>query len=279
MACLATHMLYTTITFLTMRKLALPLAADPLPCGFPAMPVGRERNFPAKVVKSTLISNVINWLLAVFAIFSPATRRRQGKVAARGLSRRADTAPPRHGGTGTEGAPRRAARCFEPRVAVEDGTGRVMRDRDQLLVRREIGKPQCRQAALSGSQRLAGTAQFEIRLGDAEAVLGLAQDFEAAARHPAERRLVQQQTGRGGAAAADAAAQLVQLGEAEAFGMLHDHDIRLSHVDADLGLLGGFHAAVHEAAATRRQRRQRLVALARRGEIGGLAFLDRRAGP
>ena len=36
---------------------------------------------------------------------------------------------------------------------------------------------------------------------------------------------------------------------------------------------------MHEADATRRQRRRRLVALARRGEIGGLAFLDRRADP
>ena len=54
------------------------------------------------------------------------------------------------------------------------------------------------------------------------------------ARDLAQRRLVEQQAGRGLVAAADAAAQLVQLGEAEALGMLDHHDRRVRHVDADL---------------------------------------------
>ena len=83
-------------------------------------------------------------------------------------------------------------------------------------------------------EHLAGAAQPQILLGDAEPVLGLAQDREPPPRHLAERRLVQQQAGRGLVAAADAAAQLVQLGEAEALGVLDDHDRRGRHVDADL---------------------------------------------
>ena len=46
--------------------------------------------------------------------------------------------------------------------------------------------------------------------------------------------LVEQEAGRPSAPAADPAAQLVQLGEAEALGMLDHHDRRLGHVDADL---------------------------------------------
>ena len=46
--------------------------------------------------------------------------------------------------------------------------------------------------------------------------------------------LVEQQAGRAAGAAADPAAQLVELGEAEALGMLDHHDGGLRHVDADL---------------------------------------------
>jgi hypothetical protein len=49
----------------------------------------------------------------------------------------------------------------------------------------------------------------------------------------AERRLVEQQAGRLAGAAPDAAAQLVQLREAEALGVLDHHDRRVGHVDAD----------------------------------------------
>ena len=54
-----------------------------------------------------------------------------------------------------------------------------MRDGDQLFVLREIGKAQDRQAALPGPEHLAGAAQSQILLGDAEPVLGLAQNLEA----------------------------------------------------------------------------------------------------
>ena len=55
----------------------------------------------------------------------------------------------------------------------------------------------------------------------------------------AQRLLVEQQAGRALRAAADAAAQLVQLREAEALGMLDDHDGGVGHVDADFDHRGG----------------------------------------
>ena len=49
----------------------------------------------------------------------------------------------------------------------------------------------------------------------------------------AERRPVEQDTGRALGAAADAAAQLMQLRQPEALGMLDHHHARFGHVDAD----------------------------------------------
>ena len=89
----------------------------------------------------------------------------------------------------------------------------------------------------------------------------------------AERPLVEQQAGRAPRAAPDAAAQLMQLREAETLGVLDHHDRRLRHVDADLDdggrdqhlglaalealhrrvLLRPLHAAVDEADARRRK--------------------------
>ena len=101
-------------------------------------------------------------------------------------------------------------------------------------------------------------------------------------------------------AASDAAAQLVQLREAHALGVLDDHERRVRHVDADFDdggrdqqpdlavlerahaalLLLRRHAAVHEADAHLRQR----LGQRGRGFLGGLVtqlfgFFDERAHP
>ena len=49
----------------------------------------------------------------------------------------------------------------------------------------------------------------------------------------AERAAIEQEAGRALGAAADTAAQLMQLRKPEAFGVLDDHDARFRHVDAD----------------------------------------------
>ena len=53
-----------------------------------------------------------------------------------------------------------------------------MGDCDQLLVDRKIGEAQAGQPALPRPQHLAGAAQPQILLGDAEPVLGLALNLE-----------------------------------------------------------------------------------------------------
>ena len=112
--------------------------------------------------------------------------------------------------------------------------------------------------------------------------------------------LVEQQAGRVLGAAADAAAQLVQLREAEALGVLDHHHGRLRHVDADLdhrggdqelGLAGGeaLHRAILVGAASCGRARdrpsspncslQRGEAVLGGGEVDVLRFLDQRADP
>ena len=115
----------------------------------------------------------------------------------------------------------------------------------------------------------------------------------------AERRLVEQQAGRVAGAAADAAAQLMQLREAEALGVLDHHDGCFRHVDADFDhrggdqqlrlaggkarhggvLLGALHAAVHQIDGLAEFLAQLLEARLGRGEIDLFGFLDQRADP
>src|SRR6185503_9679817 len=99
--------------------------------------------------------------------------------------------------------------------------------------RREVGDAEFRHAALAQAQRIAAAAEAQILLGDAEAVLGLAQDREPRLGGLAERALVEEEAGRGALAAADATAELVELRQAEALGVLDDHDRRFRHVDTD----------------------------------------------
>src|SRR5579862_1287218 len=70
-----------------------------------------------------------------------------------------------------ERAQRLAALGGKRRVAGQHQARVVMRDRDQLLVRREVGKPQRRQTALPRAEHLAAAAQPEVFFGDAEPVL------------------------------------------------------------------------------------------------------------
>ena len=64
-------------------------------------------------------------------------------------------------------------------------------------------------------------------------------DLEARARQFRQRRLVQQHAHRFAAAAPDPPAQLVQLREAHALGVLDHHQRGIGHVDADLDHRGG----------------------------------------
>ena len=124
-------------------------------------------------------------------------------------------------------------------IAGEDQPGVVAGDFQQVGMGLDAGDLEARRAGLARAQQLAFAAQLQVFLGDEEAVLGLAHDRQPALGGFAERVLVEQHAGRRLRAAPDAAAQLVQLGQAEALGMLDDHDGGVRHVDADLDDGGG----------------------------------------
>ena len=113
------------------------------------------------------------------------------------------------------------------------------------------------------------------------------------------RRLVEEQAGRTARATADAPAQLMKLGEAEAFGMLDHHDGGLGHVDADLDhgrgdkeprlargeafhraiLLRTLHPAVNEIDRRAEARLQIRVSFLGGGEIGHFRFFHEGTNP
>src|SRR5262245_17931813 len=112
-----------------------------------------------------------------------------------------------------ERAQRRAAFGLQVGVAFDHQSGIVARRLQEVGMRRQIGQSHVGQAALARTQELAGTAQAQVLLGNAKAVLALAHDGEPRPRGLAQGLGVEQQEGRLGGAPADAAAQLVELGE------------------------------------------------------------------
>ena len=120
----------------------------------------------------------------------------------------------------------------ELRVLVDDRLGHPARLAEQRHVVRvaQRGQPQVALPLLAGAEHRALAAQLEVDLGQLEAV--------GRARHrgqPLVALLAAEQVAPARRAAPpDPAAQLVQLGDAEAVGVLDDHDGGLGHVDADL---------------------------------------------
>jgi hypothetical protein len=98
----------------------------------------------------------------------------------------------------------------------------------------EIGDAERRVARLARAQQFAAAAQAQVFLGQQEAVLRLAHQRQPFAPHFADHVAAQQQAGRFLAARAHAPAQLVQLGQAKAFGLLDHHQRGIGHVHADL---------------------------------------------
>ena len=123
---------------------------------------------------------------------------------------------------------RRAPIARTTRAASRCATSSSSRSRTRSIMR-NVGMPACRVPKKSP-----GPAQPQIALGDLEAVGRLGHRLQPLARLVRQRRLIQQEAVRLVAAAADAAAQLVQLRQAEALGVLDDHHARVRHVDADL---------------------------------------------
>src|SRR4051812_31149381 len=118
-----------------------------------------------------------------------------------------------------QAAQRVAAGAVELRIVLHDAQRLVARLRDQLRMNLAARDAVAGQAALPDPEHVAFAAQPQILFCDPEAVAGLPDDVEPRLGQRAERFAVEQQAGRGLRAAADAAAQLVQLRETEALGV------------------------------------------------------------
>src|SRR4051794_11061568 len=171
-----------------------------------------------------------------------------------------------------------------------DGAGAL----EQVLV---VGHPRdakLPEAGLPRTRQLALLAQLEVDLGEREAVGVLLERLQ-----PRRARGAEEDAHARVAAASDAPAELVQLRDAVALGVLDEHHRRVGHVDADLDDAGGHedvgaaggegghglllvaraHLPVHEHTAEVLElgRLQALV-LARRGaRLELLGLLDERA--
>jgi len=97
----------------------------------------------------------------------------------------------------------------------------------------EIGDAQFGDAALPHAEELAGAAQFQVCLGQLEAIVGGLEDIQSLLRRLAGVGAEDVAVGLV-RAAPDAPAKLVQLREAKAVGILDDHDGGVGNVDANL---------------------------------------------
>ena len=114
--------------------------------------------------------------------------------------------------------------------------GELPRALEEVTIGAQAGEAEVGEPGLAGADELPLAADLEIALGELEAVGRRHQRLE-----PLDGRLGElvpvsrdEEAVRLLGPAADAATELVQLGEAEPVGLLHDHDRRVRHVDADL---------------------------------------------
>jgi hypothetical protein len=105
--------------------------------------------------------------------------------------------------------------------------------RQQVGIAHQVGHAHLRQAGLSRAEQLTGAAQLEIAARDLEAVVGLAQHAQPLASQLRQGRPIQQDAGARMLAPTDAAAQLVQLRETHALGVLDHHQARVHVHDFD----------------------------------------------
>ena len=109
---------------------------------------------------------------------------------------------------------------------------------DECGIGDEVGEAEVCEAGLGGAEHIAGATQAEVCLGDLEAIGSLLQYGELL-DGLGELRVGEEDAVGFFLAPADAAAELVELGEAEALGVVEDHEIRIRDIDADLDDGGG----------------------------------------
>ena len=83
------------------------------------------------------------------------------------------------------------------------------------------------------AKHLAGTANQQVLFGNIKAVIAFTHDIQPLFADKSQRWVIQQQAETLVGTATYPAAQLVQLGKAEALGVFDDHQAGVGHIDAN----------------------------------------------
>src|SRR5689334_4741653 len=118
-------------------------------------------------------------------------------------------------------------------VAVEDLLGDRPRVEDDLLVARDAPELEVAETRLPFPEDLTRAADLEVLLREREAV-GARDHRREALFAVVGTRVGEQEAVGAVATATDTTAELMQLRQAEAIGILDDHDGRVRHIDTDL---------------------------------------------
>ena len=130
------------------------------------------------------------------------------------------------------------AREIQQGILPEDPCGLGGGHWKEIRITVEVGEPERRKAALIGTKDVSRTAQAQVLLGDHEAIVASFQDPQPFESLGASASL-EQDAGRGMLSPADAPAELVELGQAEALRVLNEEQGGVGDVDPDLDHGGG----------------------------------------
>ncbi len=125
------------------------------------------------------------------------------------------------------------------RRRVGDGEGFAAGLLEEFAVAEGVGDVKAEGTGLAGAEKFAGAAKLEIGFGDFETVGGAHHGFETGAGFVGHAHGADQDTVGFLRAAADASAELMELGKAEALGVLDDHYGGVGNIDADFDDSGG----------------------------------------
>ncbi len=115
-----------------------------------------------------------------------------------------------------------------------EGLGFGAGEFEERSVAEEIGDAKLGGACLARAEELPGAALLQVELGESEAIGGGDEGVEAGLGRLGDALAGDEQAIALVGTAADAAAELMELREAEALGMIDDHEGGVGDVDADL---------------------------------------------
>lgn len=109
---------------------------------------------------------------------------------------------------------------------------------DQVPVAEEVGESKSRRTPLADPGQFTRSAKLEVRLGDLESVVALADHLQPLSRILPEAFIRHQNAPRLAGATTNSATELVELGETEALRRFNDDHRRLRHINPHLNNCG-----------------------------------------